>query len=131
MSTESTEEPNWTTPVGTIIDGYDATPPQINVKCIVFTMLISMGYWYLPKRNKWVMLALLYFPYIIMAWYDSIYNCTRNRLGPTFLGSFYYWAKPSKSNKEWHPKWKNMIFYTDMLILALAIYYIPRFLNHI
>ena len=31
-----TTTPNWDTPPGTIIDGHDATPPSVNLKCIVY-----------------------------------------------------------------------------------------------
>ena len=118
-------EPNWSTPPGTIIDGYDATPPATNEKCIVFTLACALGYWYLPPKNPWVLAMLLYFPYLIMAWYDHLYNCER-RMGPTFLGTFYFAFKPPYNDKglEWHPKWKRLVFMVDMvLLMALGLYY--------
>ena len=118
--------PTWSTPPGTMIDGYDATPPSVNVKCIVFTFLLVGGYWFLPYRNILVLVCLLYFPYLIMAWYDEHYDCSRNKLGPTFLKNFYDWAKPyySKQNqiyRNWHPKWTRLINIVDLIVLCLIV----------
>lgn len=57
-------------------------PFEFNIKCIIFTALLAGGYWYLPHKNTLVLIFLLWFPYIAMAWYDYMYDC-RNKLGPT------------------------------------------------
>lgn len=59
-------------------------PFEFNLKCIVFTALIAGGYWVLPQKNLWVLLFLLWFPYIALAWYDYSYNC-RDKLAPTVV----------------------------------------------
>jgi len=185
MSTLKTE-PDWNTPPGTIIDGYDATPPSINMKCIVFSIIMVVLYLTLPRNNKWLMilfigtiisvvlydnhyscdseltgriarplvagilmgilfkfvpsgnkfvlLAHLYFPYLIMAIYDYHFNCTRNRLGPTFLALFYSWAKPLHSTqietyKNWHPHWKDMIYNFDATVFVILLVLLPLYFN--
>jgi len=100
-------------------------PPTLNVKCIVFTLILAAGYWYLPPRNKWVLLGLLYFPYAAMAWYDYYYKCERN-LGPTYLALFYWWLKPYASDQiqtyaEWCPRWKRRVFIADIVVLICAL----------
>jgi hypothetical protein len=127
-------KPTWSTPPGTIIDGYDATPPQANTKCIVFTLICALSYWFLPPKNKWILLSLIYFPYLIMAYYDYFYDCQRNAFGPTFLEHYYSWAKPyySKQNvsyRNWHPKWKNLVFKVDAFILIIILLLTGPFLN--
>ena len=107
------------------------TPPATNVKCIVFTIFVVTIYWILPK-NKWLLLFLLWFPYLMMAWYDFLYDCKRNELSPTYLMSFYEWAKPKDSRqvqiyKNWCPKWKNQVFYVDMAVLVLFILFMKYF----
>ena len=107
------------------------TPPATNVKCIVFTIFVVTIYWILPK-NKWLLLFLLWFPYLMMAWYDFLYDCKRNELSPTYLMSFYEWAKPNDSRqvqiyKNWCPKWKNQVFYVDMAVLVLFILFMKYF----
>ena len=72
--------------------------PVVNWKCIWFTLALAGGYWFLPKKNKWILLALLYFPYIVLAFYDHHYDCKRN-MGPTYLAMFYHWAKPQDSKQ--------------------------------
>lgn len=124
----------WSTPKGTIIDGFDATPPSVNLKCIVFTMTLVTGYWFLPSRNKWVLLGLLYMPYLVMAWYDHKYDCNRNRFGPTFLMHYYDWAKPMYSYQvqtyeNWHPKWKRIVLGVDVALLIVIGMLAPRFIK--
>ena len=76
--------------------GYYNEEPVVNWKCVMFTIMLSVGYWFFPRRNKWVLLALLYFPYLVLAWYDHLYLCKRN-MGPTYLSLFYWWGKPQDS----------------------------------
>ena len=61
---------------------FPGQPFEFNLKCILFTALLAGGYWYLPHKNLWVLVFLLWFPYIAMAWYDYMYDC-RNKLKPT------------------------------------------------
>jgi len=108
------------------------TEPVANWKCIWFTLALAGGYWFLPQRNKWVLLSLLYFPYILMAWYDHLYQCKRN-LGPTYLAMFYWWAKPHdseqiKAYKNWCPDIKNRVFMVDLVILGIGALALPWFL---
>lgn len=55
-----------------------------NIKCVVFTALLAGGYWFLPHKNILVLLLLLWFPYIAMAWYDYSYKC-QDKLKPTVV----------------------------------------------
>lgn len=111
----------------------DKTPPALNLKCIVFTFLLSLGYWFLPSRNKFVLVALAYFPYLALAWYDWIYACQHN-FGPTYLAHFYEWAKPQSSRqiqiyKNWDPAIKNKVILIDLAVLVALIALIPLFLR--
>jgi hypothetical protein len=111
---------------------YDTTPPAINLKCIVGTALLASGYWYLPSRNKYVLLSLCYLPYLAIAWYDYIYGCIHN-FGPTYLAHFYSWAKPQSSSqikiyKNWDPAIKNKVILIDLLVLGFLIYLAPKFI---
>jgi hypothetical protein len=112
---------------------YDTTPPALNLKCIVATLLLSLGYWYLPSRNKYVLLFLAYVPYLAIAWYDYIYACKHN-FGPTYLANFYSWAKPQSSSqikiyKNWDPKIKWKVHAVDFIVLAILLYFLPKFIQ--
>ena len=66
---------------GGIFPGY---PFQPNWKCVIFTAVLASGYWYLPQKNWWVLVALLILPYVAMSWYDYMYECS-NKLKPTIV----------------------------------------------
>ncbi len=111
----------------------DNTPPALNLKCIIFTGLLASGYWYLPARNKYVLVALLYFPYLAMAWYDWIYACKHN-FGPTYLAHFYSWAKPQNSKqieiyKKWAPSIKKTVQNVDIAVVVCLLILLPFFLT--
>lgn len=77
-----------------------------NTKCIVISIFCALFYWYMPPKNKWVLVGILYFTYLAIAWYDE-YLCSRT-LTPSYLRqnfkNFYLiWYKP------WHGK--NLTFY--------------------
>ena len=59
-------------------------PFHFNIKCIIFTLLIALGYWYLPQKNPFILIFLLWFPYIALAWYDYSYKC-QNKIVPTLI----------------------------------------------
>ena len=102
-----------------------------NLKCIVLSLVVSGGYWFLPRRNKWVLAGLLYFTYLFLAIYDVKYDCRRN-LSPTYLAYLYLPFKPAgRQRDEWNawPKHlKRKILFWDTVVIAglLALY--PAFL---
>jgi len=66
-------EVNWKTPKGAIVDGYDATPPSVNMKCIVFTFIVSVLYWFVDRKELLVPVC------IIMNYlYDQYYECKKS-----------------------------------------------------
>jgi len=62
---------------------FPGAPFHFNIKCIIFTALLAGGYWFLPPKNTFVLLLLLWLPYIAMAWYDYAYQC--RSLKPTIV----------------------------------------------
>jgi hypothetical protein len=77
---------------GGLFPGY---PFKFNIKCVIFTVILASGYWYLPQKNLYVLLFLLWFPYIALAWYDWAYKCTP-ALGPTLIPLGQYFWLPFK-----------------------------------
>ena len=74
---------------------FPGAPFKFNIKCIIFSLALAGGYWYLPPKNFWVLFFLLWFPYIALAWYDYSYNC-RDKLGPTVVPFGRYFWLPFK-----------------------------------
>jgi hypothetical protein len=66
---------------GGIFQGYPFTP---NLKCVIFTALLAGGYWYMPPHNVYILIMLLWAPYIALSWYDYKYEC-KQKLGPTII----------------------------------------------
>lgn len=122
--TDSDDDPKWSTPESNLIGA--------NFKCIALSLFLAGAYWWLPRRNKYVLVAILYFTYLALAWYDHLYRCQRN-LKPTYLAYFYQYLKPydGKQREEWR-LWPNSlrkkIFVVDMIILAILVALLPWFL---
>lgn len=108
-------------------DGCYDIKPSTNLKCILFTVFV-LSIWLLPI-NKWTLLLILFFPYLIMAWYDFYYNCDR-QFGPTYLMHFYDWLKPKEARQhliyeKWCPRQRKKVDIVDsvILIIFLIIFY--------
>lgn len=84
----------------------DGQPFALNIKCIIFSLLLAGGYWYLPKRRLWILVALLYFPYLALAWYDYYYKCQSGLLQPTVFpfGEYLYLPYKPPDYKERYNK---------------------------
>jgi hypothetical protein len=116
-------------------DVYSCVKPVVNWKCVVLTIVLALAYWYLPYRNGFVLLAILYFTYLALAWYDYWYACKRN-MGPTYLSLFYAPFKPQESEqiqeyKNWHPTIKQRVLKVDIVIAVIVlslfvVYFITR-----
>lgn len=74
---------------------FPGKPFSFNVKCIVGTAVVAGGYWFLPPKNVWVLLGLLWLPYVAMAWYDYAYDC-RDKMQPTLFPFGRYIFLPFK-----------------------------------
>lgn len=101
---------------------YTGRPFSFNVKCIVFTAALAGGYWALPPRNVWVLLVLLWLPYIAMAWYDHAYDC-RDKMSPTLVpfGRYLFLPfKPQPYKNEFHKLAASQIQAMDRLDHAVG-----------
>ena len=103
------------------------------LKYILFGIVISLGHYCLPKKNKWILLCILYFSYLMMAYYDHYFNCERN-LGPTYLAMFYDWIKPQDSKqiimyKHWCENHKNNVVMIDKIVLSIVFLFGPTFIK--
>jgi hypothetical protein len=108
--------------------GLFGTPLYLNLKCIIFSGIIIFIYW-LPKpkfiQHKWIASFLLAMAaYIMMAWYDMIYDCN-DKLGPTFLGGLIGWAKPyggvPPGTKPLPIKYKKIVGVFDFFVLLIIV----------
>jgi hypothetical protein len=107
--------------------GLFGTPLYLNIKCILFSFFLIFVY-YLPhpqlRSNNIIAVFLLGMSgYIILAWYDVLYNCT-DQLGPTLLGWISKPFKPKKYSKQYDKlpvKYKKTIRFFDIAVLSLLV----------
>ena len=107
--------------------GLFGTPLYLNPKCLVFSALIIMVY-YLPHphatAHNIVMCFLLGMTaYILLAWYDVIYDCN-DRLKPTLLGWMSKSFKPTEYEAQYQElplKTKKIIRTVDIVVLGMVI----------
>lgn len=101
--------------------------PAVNLKCVVFSVILALFYWYAPQKNKWILLLTLYVPYILMAYYDHYFECKKYPLRPTYLSLFYHFLKPGNSQQikdyqDWCPKIKRKVLLVDIFVLIITGY---------
>jgi hypothetical protein len=107
--------------------GLFGTPLYLNPKCLVFSAFVLAVYW-LPHpkafSHRFVAAFLLACAaYIILAWYDYIYECT-DELKPTILGWLWGWAKPPGYQKKFDDlpvRYKKIVTGVDIGVLIVVI----------
>jgi hypothetical protein len=85
--------------------------------------------YFLPHQKYWQHEAVFVFvlamtAYVLMAWYDYIYDCN-DKLGPTFFGLLIGWAKPYGGVPPEFPplpiKYKKIVAVFDILVLIVLL----------
>jgi UDP-N-acetylmuramyl pentapeptide phosphotransferase/UDP-N-acetylglucosamine-1-phosphate transferase len=107
--------------------GLFGTPLYLNPKCLVFSGFVLMVYW-LPHpkafAHKFVAAFLLATAsYILLAWYDMIYDCT-DRLRPTLLGWMSGFLKPAEYRKKFEElpiKYQKIVRGVDIAVLVIVL----------
>jgi hypothetical protein len=107
--------------------GMFGTPLYLNPKCLVFSAFVLAVYW-LPHPAAYThrivtafLLASL--AYVLMAWYDYLYDCT-DKFGPTFLGWMTMWFKPPQYKQKYESlpvKYKKVVRTFDISILVILV----------
>lgn len=111
--------------------GLFGTPLYPNEKCIAFAIFV-LAIYFLPHQKYWQHevvfgFILAMFAYVLMAWYDYIYDCN-DKFGPSFFALFVKWAKPEKNQQDYENmpvKYKKLVSAVDygvLLILTLLVF---------
>src|SRR5689334_11306250 len=82
---------------------YINQPFAFNLKCVIFGSLLMLFYWFLPcNRNVYLLPALFIIGYILMAWYDWLYDCSVKLYTGSkgVVGIFDSPFKPQRLNEE-------------------------------
>jgi hypothetical protein len=77
-------------------------PFYFNPKCVVFGIFLMGSYWFLPYRNPFLLPVIFAVGYMIMAWYDYLYNCDLQMYSgssPLGMATIDAWGKPQRRTK--------------------------------
>lgn len=99
--------------------------PSSNLRCILFTIIVALGYWFIPKKNFIALVCIALFALISMFIYDRMFKCT--------IGTWYsclkyvlymvllcglYWVLPAKN------KWILLVcLFVPYILLAWHDYW--------
>ncbi len=117
--------------------GLFGTPLYLNPKCLAFTVFVLGIYWmphFKAYEHRIVMNVILGITaYVLMAWYDYIYDCN-DRFGPTFFGWLSLPFKPKEYGEKFEAlpiKYKKVVRFVDILILVVLVglVFSPYYLN--
>jgi len=105
--------------------GLFGTPLELNPKCLVFSAFVLAVYWMphpLALSHRIVMaFVLATAAYVLMAWYDYIYDCT-DRLQPTLLGWLSAPFKPKEYTDKYEQlpvKYQKLVRTVDIVVLGV------------
>jgi len=108
-------------------------PFQLNIKCIIFALIIMSLFLYKPVINNMYILGIVLFiifviSYVAMAWYDYYYKCInlplkKSKVGITdiFKPHQYLQEQTNNSNKK---KGHLIIYLSHILFIVPLLIYI-------
>lgn len=107
--------------------GMFGTPLYLNPKCLVFSAFVLAVYW-MPHAKAYehkivVAFVLATAAYVLMAWYDYLYDCT-DRFGPTFLGWLSKPFKPKEYSEKYDDlpiKYQKIVRTVDIVVLLVIV----------
>lgn len=116
--------------------GLFGTPLALNLKCLIFSGMLIAIYWLPPWRvmktpydimwGRIITIGLAFSGYILMAWYDYIYEAN-DFLRPTALGWLSAPFKPPYYARDFEglpEKWKKNVRIIDIVFLILAVAFV-------
>ena len=78
-------------------------PFHPNPKCVIFAIILMLCYWFLPRKNNIFMLPIIFVvSYVLMAWYDYLYDCNTIMRSGQWIGPNTFDAifKPQRRDEK-------------------------------
>jgi hypothetical protein len=107
--------------------GLFGTPLALNIKCLIFSAFVLIVYWLphpKPLAHRFVAAFLLATAaYIILAWYDVIYDCN-DHLKPTLLGWLSMPFKPKEYGDAYDAlpvKYQKIVRWVDIAVISVVV----------
>jgi hypothetical protein len=117
-------------------------PFYLNPKCVVISIFCMICYWFLPYRNFFMLPVIFSVSYILIAWYDYIYNCDMKMYSGTSPLNITSWAKPQMRNrkeenennkvilsKNQESVYKKKVYALHFLFIAPLLFYLGIYKN--
>lgn len=116
-------------------------PFYLNPKCVVISIFCMICYWFLPYRNPFMLPIIFLISYILIAWYDYLYNCEQMMYSGTSPLNTTAWAKPQrrtentnnnigvKISKNQEEIYKKKIYGLHFLFIAPLLFYLGYYKN--
>jgi hypothetical protein len=117
--------------------GLFGTPLYLNPKCLVFSAFVLGVYWMPHAKPLSQRIAIAFIlataAYVLMAWYDYLYDCT-DKFGPTFLGWMSGFFKPPQYRQKFNEmpvKYQKLVRTVDIVVLigVLGLLAYPYFMK--
>jgi hypothetical protein len=108
-------------------------PFHANPKCIAFSLVLMLAYWYLPKRNPFLLPLIFVVAYVAMAWYDHLYDCDMKMYGGKYGGILSAPWKPQRRKdpspgkkllKDQEGKYRQKVNLFHVLVMGPLLLYI-------
>jgi hypothetical protein len=117
-------------------------PFHFNIKCVIISIVFMILYWYLPYRNPFMLPIIFLVGYILIAWYDYLYDCNLTMYSgtnPISIATLDAWAKPQRrfdnspikggpkmvENQEW--MYKKKIYALHAIFIAPILFYVGKY----
>lgn len=102
-------------------------PFEFNLKCIIISLFLSVGYWIVPSKNIIVLITILIMSYLAISWYDHLYDCNpRMKSGQYTPRSIFKPQERDPDEAKGHPAeytYLRLVYGFHLLIVAPLILY--------
>jgi len=121
---------------------YTTEPFHPNIKCIIFGILIMALYWFSAcetNRNVYILIALFFIAYILMAWYDYMYECEQklysghSGINAAFDSIFkpqeWDYNPPPEKHPDQRSVYNRYVYLFHLILVAPLLIYIGWYQN--
>jgi len=104
-------------------------PFEPNTKCLVIAAAAVVAYWVIPKGNVFLIPVIFIIVYILIAWYDFVYNCSdvmkSGKYGPVGVATSIFkpqYREDTLSQQE--VKYRHNVYLLHLIAIAPLLLYV-------
>lgn len=99
-------------------------PFHLNAKCVVFSFYSSLLYAAGGGRRGAVIAAIFVVSYILLAWYDYMYDCNDHMMSGTSIGSTAIFKPQYREIPEAEQLYLRKVYFFHALLVAPLLMYV-------